>query len=150
MKVLNLRCALDHRFEGWFTSDDDVNAQLGSAALGCPLCGNTAITRLPTAPHLRAPGSRSEAGASVAAPGEAPVTPQALQAALLRRWRELVSDSDDVGDRFANEARRIHYGEVEQRTIHGRASADEARELIDEGIEIVALPLPDALKGPLQ
>lgn len=73
-----------------------------------------------------------------------------LQKQVMQAVRTLMAKTEDVGDRFATEARRIHYGEAEERGIRGRATPDEARELADEGIDIVALPVPDALKDPLQ
>ena len=73
-----------------------------------------------------------------------------MQAAWLRAVQHVMSHTDDVGDRFAEEARRIHYGEVDERAIRGRATPDEAQALKDEGIEVVSLPVPPALKGTLQ
>ena len=73
-----------------------------------------------------------------------------LQSQWLRVVRQVMSATEDVGDRFAEEARRIHYGEVEERGIRGRASSEDAEALREEGIAVVALPLPDALKGPIQ
>jgi hypothetical protein len=73
-----------------------------------------------------------------------------LQKQVMKAVRTMIANTEDVGDRFADEARRIHYGETEQRGIRGRATPQEARELADEGIDIVALPVPDALKDPLQ
>jgi hypothetical protein len=73
-----------------------------------------------------------------------------LQSQWLKVVRQVMSSTEDVGDRFAEEARRIHYGEVEERGIRGRASREDAEALREEGIAVVALPLPDALKGPVQ
>ena len=73
-----------------------------------------------------------------------------LQSQWLKVVRQVMSSTEDVGDRFAEEARRIHYGEVEERGIRGRASSEDAEALREEGIAVVALPLPDALKGPVQ
>ena len=144
MKVLNLRCAGDHRFEGWFASEDDFAAQAAGSDIACPLCGNTEVSRLPSAPRLNV-GRHAE-------PETAPA--QGVQMTLQSQWlrvvRQVMSATEDVGDRFAEEARRIHYGEVEERGIRGRASSEDAEALREEGIAVVALPLPDALKGPIQ
>lgn len=151
MKVMNLRCAHDHRFEGWFASDDEMHAQLGSGALSCPLCGDAAITRLPSAPHIVVSGTRAPRVEEATTPtAQALPVEQTRQAVWMHRLRELLAKTDDVGERFAAEARRIHYGEAEARAIRGKASAQEARELVDEGIEIMALPTPEAFKGTLQ
>ncbi len=146
MKVLNLRCANGHGFEGWFGSDDDFMSQNGRGLVECPLCGDKVITRMPSAPRLNLSGAREEA------PTAAPVRPQPadLQAAFLRAVRELMSRTEDVGERFAEEARRIHYGETPHRGIRGQASAEEREALREEGIETFVLPLPRALDGPLQ
>ena len=144
MKVLNLRCAGDHGFEGWFASEDEFAAQAARADIACPLCGSTDIRRLPSAPRLNV--GRHGAPAAESAEG----TQMTLQSQWLRAVRHVMSSTEDVGDRFAEEARRIHYGEVEERGIRGRASSEDAEALREEGIAVVALPLPDALKGPIQ
>jgi hypothetical protein len=144
MKVLNLRCADGHGFEGWFASEDDFAAQTARDGVACPLCGTTAISRLPSAPRLNV--ARHSATAPEATQG-VPVT---LQSQWLRAVRHVMSSTEDVGDRFAEEARRIHYGEVEERGIRGRATSEDAEALREEGIAVMALPLPDALKGPIQ
>ena len=73
-----------------------------------------------------------------------------MQSALLRAVQHIMANTDDVGPRFAEEARRMHYGETDERPIRGQATADEAQALHEEGIEVVSLPMPEALKGPLQ
>ncbi len=152
MKVLNLRCAEDHGFEGWFASEDEFIAQTQSAAIACPLCGSTSIRRMPSAPRLNV--ARHAAPEADAAHGSANTTPttttMTLQSQWLRAVRHVMSSTEDVGDRFAEEARRIHYGEVEERGIRGRATSEDAEALREEGIAVMALPLPDALKGPIQ
>lgn len=144
MKVLNLRCADEHGFEGWFSSEDDFSAQLAGGKLACPLCGSTAIERLPSAPRIQITRNSAPASEPAAA---SQVT---LQSQWLRAVRHVMATTEDVGERFAEEARRIHYGEVEERGIRGRASHDEAEALREEGIEVAALPLPEAFKGPIQ
>jgi len=145
MKVLNLRCAGGHGFEGWFASEDDYATQSKATGIACPLCGSTEISRLPSAPRLNV---------SRHASAEPEPASQGMQMTLQSQWlkvvRQVMSSTEDVGDRFAEEARRIHYGEVEERGIRGRASSEDAEALREEGIAVVALPLPDALKGTVQ
>lgn len=145
MKVLNLRCAHDHRFEGWFGSDEDFESQLGRGLVTCPACGAATIDKLPSAPRLNVSGLKQEEAA--AAPGERVA---ALQAAMLNAVQQMMANTEDVGARFPEEARRIHYGEVEARGIRGQASREDAQALREEGIEVVSLPVPPALKGPVQ
>lgn len=152
MKVLNLRCANGHGFEGWFASDDDFMEQNGRGAIECPLCADRMVTRMPSAPRLNLSGAREpDPARPPAAPAPSqPPRPADLQAAWLAAARELMARTEDVGDRFAEEARRIHYGETAQRGIRGNATPEQREALQDEGIEVMALPLPAALKGPLQ
>ena len=147
MKVLNLRCSNDHRFEGWFASDDDFQSQGERGLVTCPMCNDTSILRLPSAPRLNVSKQREV----VAAESPTPVPMQAqMQAHWLRAVRHMMKNTEDVGDRFPEEARRIHYGESEERGIRGRASPEDANALREEGIEVVAVALPEPLKGPLQ
>lgn len=147
MKVLNLRCAHDHRFEGWFASDADYSAQRDAGTLGCPICDDREIDRLPSAPRLNTGTLRGDASAP---PAPAEIAKARAQGQWLRAMRDIVARTEDVGDRFPEEARRIHYGESEERCIRGRASPQDADALREEGIEVMALPLPDPVKGPLQ
>jgi len=149
MKVLNLRCANGHGFEGWFGSDDEFLEQNGRAAIECPLCADRVITRLPSAPRLNLSGAKPPAPAP-AKPAPQPPAAADLQAAWLDTARRLLENTEDVGERFAEEARRIHYGEAEARGIRGQTSAEERLALQEEGIEVLALPMPAALKDPLQ
>lgn len=154
MKVLNLRCANGHGFEGWFGSEDDFLEQNGRGLLECPLCADRVVTRLPSAPRLNLSGAKEPVPAKAAdvAPAAAPAAPAPadLQAAWLSAVRKLVESTEDVGERFAEEARRIHYGEAEERAIRGRTSADEREALREEGIEVLSIPIPRALGGPVQ
>jgi hypothetical protein len=145
MKVLNLRCANGHGFEGWFSSDDEFMSQNGSGLIECPLCADRIISRMPTAPRLNLSGPREPAPAAAAADAAQP-----LQSQWVAAVRRMLDNTDDVGERFPEEARRIHYGEIEARGIRGQASAEERQALLEEGIEIMSLPLPAALKGPVQ
>jgi hypothetical protein len=146
MKVLNLRCANGHGFEGWFASDDEFMEQNGRGLIECPLCADRIVSRLPSAPRLNLSGQREPE----APPPAPPPPPPQLQTEWMQAVRKMLESTDDVGERFPVEARRIHYGEIEARGIRGQATPDERRALIDEGIEIMSLPLPEALKGPLQ
>lgn len=156
MKVLNLHCASGHAFEGWFASEDDFQSQHARGLVSCPVCGDAGVTKGLSAPRLNLRGSKTEAQAPVAAPDEArqemvaaPSDPK-LQAAWLKAVRELMAKTEDVGERFAEEARRMHYGESEERNIRGQATTHETRELLEEGISVLPLAIPEALKGPLQ
>jgi hypothetical protein len=150
MKVLNLRCSNGHGFEGWFASDDEFMEQNGGGALQCPLCADSVITRLPSAPRLNLSGAREKQPEGTAAPAAADAQGSELQALWMKAVRHVLSHTEDVGERFAEEARRIHYGEVPERGIRGQVDAQQRDELIEEGIEVFALPLPRALDGPLQ
>jgi hypothetical protein len=151
MKVLNLRCANGHGFEGWFGSEDDYLSQSDRGLVACPLCADTGITRLPSAPRLNLSSAREPVAQPVSA--SPPVTVPSdieLQATWLRAVRHVMANTEDVGERFADEARRIHHGEAQPRGIRGQASRDEAIALVEEGIEVAMLPVPKALKEPLQ
>lgn len=172
MKVLNLRCSHDHRFEGWFASEDDYLSQDERGMMVCPVCADQTITRLPSAPHINVARSRppapdhTERAASTSegavkspvtteAPNAGAITPipsreMTMQSMWLQAVRHVIANTHDVGDRFAEEARRIHYGESEERAIRGQATRDEAEALRDEGIDVMAMPIPAGLKGPLQ
>ncbi|MFZ4650459.1 MAG: DUF1178 family protein [Rubrivivax sp.] len=154
MKVLNLRCANGHGFEGWFASEDDFLGQNGRGLVECPLCSDHVITRMPTAPRLNLSGAREPQPQpqSQPQPEAARAQPAAadLQAMWLQAVRQVVEQTEDVGTRFPEEARRIHFGETAQRGIRGIASPEERAALLEDGIEVMALPMPAALKGPVQ
>ena len=147
MKVLNLRCAHDHRFEGWFASDDDFASQAGRGLVACPLCDDKAIVRLPSAPRLNVSRQR---GDEAAAPAAAEIAQARAQGQWVRAVREMMHNTEDVGDRFPEEARRIHYGEAQERGIRGRATREDADALREEGIEVLAVSVPEPLKGTVQ
>lgn len=167
MKVLSLQCAHGHGFEGWFGSEDDYRSQSEGGQIQCPLCGDGQITRLPTAPRFNrssrstphAPRDEAQA-ARAQVPALAPPTGSPAidplperhnaEALWLHAVRQVLAHTEDVGTRFADEARRIHYGEVPERGIRGQATPEQAEALRDEGIEVQALAVPAALKGPLQ
>jgi len=160
MKVLDLHCEHQHVFEGWFASEDDFQSQLARGLLTCPLCGSQSLSKKLSAPRLNlgaaAPAASPEAPAPAAVPAMpdamdlAQLNPQQLQAAWMKAVKEVMAQTEDVGERFAEEARKIHYGETEARGIRGQASREQAQALEEEGIQVVALPIPAALKGPLQ
>jgi hypothetical protein len=164
MKVYNLACPLDHRFEGWFASEEDCLAQQDKGMLACPVCDSTEITRMPSAPHiaksssstaLTAPNediaNNSISGEVVALTGNDHSHLEAqVQAAFLKGMRELMGKSEDVGTAFAEEARKIHYKEAPERSIRGQTTLDEAESLREEGIEVMAVPLIPAFKNTLQ
>jgi hypothetical protein len=155
MKVLDLRCHNGHGFEGWFASDDDFMSQNGRGLIECPMCADKIVTRMPSAPRLNLSGARETQLAPAAAVPSAsadamPPSAPDLQAAWLATVRHLMAHTEDVGPRFAEEARRIHYGETAQRGIRGQATPEERSALQEEGIETVAVPVPRGLDGPLQ
>jgi hypothetical protein len=158
MKVLDLHCGQAHSFEGWFSSEDDFRAQLARGLLECPLCGDKSVTKRPSAPRLNlsgaaAPAAPASSGAAAAPTGQSTVAalpPAAMQAAWLRMMREVMARTEDVGERFAEEARRIHYGEADERAIRGQATRQQTEQLLDEGIAVMPLPIPAGLKEPLQ
>lgn len=155
MKVLNLQCAHQHDFEGWFASEDDFHQQLDRGLLSCPLCGDAQVRKMLSAPRLNLSRSREEsASRPAAAEGQVELgrtaPGSALQGRLLRAMREVMQQTEDVGERFADEARAMHHGEMEQRNIRGRTTPEVAMELIEEGIEVMPLPGLPALKETLQ
>ncbi|MDF3831501.1 DUF1178 family protein [Cupriavidus basilensis] len=145
MKVLDLRCAQDHRFEGWFASEDDAQSQISQKLVQCPVCSDHAITRLPSAPRLNLSGATA-APSGKPPEAKAPAAQVALQSLYLKAVKQVLAQTEDVGERFAEEARRMHYDEAPERGIRGKASPDEVQALAEEGIETFQLVVPDALK----
>ena len=140
MIVFDLGCENGHRFEGWFASNEDFDRQTTDRQLACPLCGSAGVVRLPNAPHIR-PGAKER-------PSRAEPARAAQQYAnmgrdvLARAIERIIESTEDVGSAFPEEARRIHYRETPDRRIRGTASSDEVEALKDEGIDVVALPVP--------
>lgn len=153
MKVLDLQCGQGHPFEGWFASESDFQSQKERALVHCPLCGDAEVQKKLSAPrlNLRSGGSAppDEVPSATAVARPAHPSPEKL-AAWLEMSRQLVANTTDVGDRFAHEARKIHYGDAPERAIRGQASAQETRELLDEGIAVLPLLLPESAKNTLQ
>lgn len=159
MKVLSLRCAQGHTFEGWFASGEAFETQMTGGLVECPMCGDHGIVKLLSAPRLNLGASRVDASRSDKAGHEhenkhdsvpAVTGDAALQAAWLRMARHVMANTEDVGDRFAEEARRIHYGETDERGIRGQATRAQTEALIDEGIAVMPLPASAVLKETLQ
>ena len=150
MKVLNLRCTHGHLFEGWFGSEDDFLSQNGRGLIACPMCADPVISRMPSAPRLNLSNARQPPAATLEPPATSMLKPAQgdLQAMWLKAVQHVIANTEDVGPRFAEEARRIHYGESEQRGIRGQATSEERAALADEGIEAMPLPIPAALLGP--
>jgi hypothetical protein len=140
--IFELSCSLGHRFEGWFASADDFAIQSDAAMVRCPACDDPRVAIVPSAKVRVA--KHGTAAAQVAVPETADVATTdavtGLSVELLRKLREAVRNTEDVGRRFPEEARKIHYDEVPARAIRGQASLDEAEALRDEGIDFTALP----------
>jgi hypothetical protein len=138
MIVFELSCAEGHRFEGWFASAEDYARQDDSGLVACPLCGTSSVQRLPSA-RVRT----TEASGPAARPAPAkPATEAPKEVTLASFIEQILANTEDVGRRFPEEARKIHYEEAPRRGIRGVATSDEARELADEGIPVVSLPIP--------
>jgi hypothetical protein len=142
VKVFDLCCDADHLFEGWFASQEQFDAQLQARAIGCPLCGSVQVSRRPSASRLNL-GSAPPPGAAAS-----PAASKA-QAALVQATLQVIANTEDVGERFAEEARRIHYKEVPERGIRGVATRAEAEALEQEGVRVMALPFAELVKGTL-
>jgi hypothetical protein len=160
MIVYDLNCRPGgHRFEGWFGSSDDFEAQQARGLIACPECGSCDVDRAPMAPNLARKGNQVERRPAAATPSErttapAPVAGGALPpeaAAMMQAMASMqaaaLKNSRWVGDGFAEVSRQIHYGEREAETIHGQATADQARDLLEEGIDLLPLPFPVAPPG---
>lgn len=149
----SLQCERGHVFESWFQSSATYESQVKRKLVSCPACGSAKVEKAIMAPRIVGKKGRETAMPAPAAAAEAaapPSTPllMAQERELRTKLRELrdhiVKNADNVGERFPNEARKMHYGDIEHRPIYGEASPDEARALIDEGVEVTPLPvLPD-------
>jgi len=151
----NLRCEKGHSFESWFQSSTAYESQEKRKLVSCPACGSIKVERAIMAPQIVSKKGRD---AAMPAPAETPTTDATAQAstpllmaqelelrAKIKELRDhIVKNADNVGERFPNEARKMHYGDIEHRPIYGEASPEEARSLIDDGVEVSPLPvLPD-------
>ena len=144
MIIFELTCSLGHRFEGWFASGEEFLRQQERSLVCCPICDDAHIERLPSA-RVSVPkgGARDNAPPPAEPAGQANAPAEAalgLPAEAITRLREIVRSTENVGRRFPEEARKIHYRETPARAIRGQASRDEAQALTDEGIEFASLP----------
>lgn len=144
MIVFDLKCGGGHVFEAWFGSSADYDTQRESGLVACPLCGDTGVAKAVMAPNVAAKGnSRSEPTVPLASSGApAPEAMKAMLGEMAKLQAKLLEGSSWVGRDFAERARAMHHGERERESIHGEATPQEAKALIDEGIEVAPLPLP--------
>lgn len=166
MKVLDLHCPSGHVFEGWFASEEDFQSQRLRKLVQCPVCGDSEIAKRLSAPRINlgaqppktapaaakpAPASAEPVSAAVTKPPEISAQAReqlhAMHSAWMQWSRKVAENTEDVGKHFAEEARRIHYGEIEERAIRGQTSAEEAMELLEEGIDVLPLALPESANG---
>lgn len=138
LKVFDLECENGHVFEGWFASHDDYDTQRERGLLTCPMCGAARVDKRVSAPRLSVGNLQESAPADPRAAQAAQVAH--MQAEMMRQLREMLRKAENVGPRFAIEARRIHEGEAAERPIRGTATPDERAELAAEGIAVMELP----------
>ena len=150
----SLHCERGHAFESWFQGSSAYDSQVKRKLVTCPACGSAKVEKAIMAPQIVSKKGRDSTAAAepaspvdVTAPASTPLM-MAQERELRAKLRELrdhiVKNADNVGERFPNEARKMHYGDIEHRPIYGEASPDEARSLIEEGVEVSPLPeLPD-------
>ena len=131
MIVFDLSCGGGHVFEAWFGSREDYDGQRARGLVSCPVCGDPEVAKAPMAPRI-----------ATRTTDDAPANRKAALRALMAAQAKMLSGSEDVGPRFAEEARAIHTGEAEERLIHGRTSPAEARKLVEEGVPVAPLPFP--------
>ena len=142
MIVFDLACAKGHVFESWFGSSADYESQRERGLVSCPLCGDSEVGKALMAPNVGAKGNRASASLPMRSGGPAPAEMKAALAALAKAQAKALEGSEHVGARFAVEARAIHDGDAPDRAIHGRATAEEAKALVEDGVPVVPLPLP--------
>lgn len=146
MIVFDLGCENNHRFEGWFASGDDFERQLKRKLISCPLCSNGNVVRLPHASYINS-GATPRPGPGAGQQGHGQQYANVGKDLLVKLVEQIIEHTEDVGSAFPEEARKIHYRETPERRIRGTASREEVEELTDEGIEIVALPIPPHRTG---
>src|SRR5579864_7162731 len=129
MILFSLRCTGGHEFEGWFRDGDAFETQQNAGEIACPQCGDATVEKALMTPNIGRSHKKNPA-----------ITPAQMRAALVELRRQVETNCDYVGERFAEEARKIHYGEVDPRGIYGEATVEESRELKDEGIEVGRIP----------
>ena len=136
MIIYDLECDAKHQFEGWFKNADEFAEQQHSGMLICPLCGSEEVRKIPSASHIAK-------GASIKPPRtpDADDVVEASKQQVLQLFHDYINKNyDDVGNRFAEEAKKIHYGEVDKRNIRGTATPEEVKELKEEGVSAIQLP----------
>jgi hypothetical protein len=148
MVIYNLVCRKQHRFEGWFPSFEEFQKQAERKLLSCPTCGSKKVEKVPhaCAVHLKKDDNpepkKTRRKPQPAAPGTE-LSPAEFTELMIRVHHYVKENFEDVGSRFAHEARQIHNGEAEARPIHGTATTQEAQELAEDGVPVVALPKPE-------
>ncbi|MFA7670321.1 MAG: DUF1178 family protein [Burkholderiaceae bacterium] len=158
LKVFDLQCEHSHVFEGWFVSADAYESQKENGLLSCPVCNSSDVHRKVSAARLNVGNLKRErlspsntmpvpAGSNVTSAGDAGSSDapggdalKHIQAEIIRHVRKMVREADNVGNRFAEESRRMHHGEAEERAIRGTATPQEREELEEEGISVMAIP----------
>ncbi|MBB6252494.1 DUF1178 family protein [Nitrospirillum iridis] len=153
MILYEMKCGQGHTFDVWFRNADACDAQVAAGEVSCAVCGDRTVAKAPMAPRIaKSRGTRAEEAPAPALPAPAPeVTPAAMAEAasqgpaavmsLLREMRRQVeANATHVGDRFAEEARKIHYGEADAKAIYGETTDEEAAELEDEGVTFTRIP----------
>jgi hypothetical protein len=138
-----LNCAKDHEFDGWFAGSDAFDGQVAAGEIACPYCGTTDVSKALMAPSV-VTSKRSSKSKSAPAPSE---TMEQVQMFMSKVREHVETNFDYVGDRFADEARRIHYGEADEREIYGEATLDEAQDLVEEGVSVAPLPGANTTKA---
>ena len=151
-----LRCEHDHNFESWFSDSSAYDQQVKRKLVSCPVCNSVMVEKAIMAPRIvgkkgrgraepiSAPAETTPAVVETPAPGVTPLMmaqERELRAKLKELRDHVVKNADNVGEKFPNEARKMHYGEIEHRPIYGEASPEEAKSLIDEGVEVSPLPV---------
>ncbi len=148
MIVFDLKCrSSGHEFECWFASSDDFAAQQQRGLVTCPHCGSADVEKAVMAPNVGRKGNQLATAAGRKQPvmrGELPAEAREMMAKLAQMQAEALKQSRWVGNGFADESRKMHHGEAEAATIHGQATAEEAMELLEEGIAVMPLPFPVA------
>ena len=148
-----LRCEKDHAFESWFQSSSAYDSQVKRKLVTCPACGSAKVDKAIMAPRIVSKKGRDRAAQAAPASTEARASESTslmmaqereLRAKIKELRDHITKNADNVGEKFPNEARKMHYGDIEHRPIYGEASPEEAKSLIDEGVEVSPLPvLPD-------
>jgi hypothetical protein len=150
--VVDLICEHEHRFEGWFVRSEDIESQQQRGLLSCAICGSRNMRRLPSAPHVQRGSSEETSSAHDETQDAAvvssdrgvqvePAEAQHLLQLLVKKLQESAEKSEDVGDDFPVEVRRIHFGDAEDRAIRGKASAADVTSLLEEGISVLPIPV---------